>query len=206
VPTGYTAYIEDGDITTGKDFLKLCTRAMGIAMDIRDENLSVPTPTHFEPDNYYKEQYEKALDEFIKNQNMTFEEAALQMKKSHVERVTDYRKLAEKMTERNKKYQKVRDEVESWVPPTDEHKGLKKFALEQIDMCMDKPKTIEDCIEASKEEFEINDEAVREYMKYQLDLYKQDVDRAYERYQAELERTKEKNEWMKQLIQSLENM
>jgi hypothetical protein len=137
---------------------------------------------------------------------MTFEEAALQMKKSHVERVTDYRKLAEKMTERNKKYQKVRDEVESWVPPTDEHKGLKKFALEQIDMCMDKPKTIEGYIEASKEEFEINDGAVREYMKYQLDLYKQDVDRAYERYQAELERTKEKNEWMKQLIQSLENM
>jgi hypothetical protein len=206
MPTGYTAYIENGDITTGKDFLKLCTRAMGIAMDLRDENLSVPTPTHFEPDNYYKEQYEKALYEFIKNQNMTFEEAALQMKKSHIERVTDYRKLVDKMIERNKKYQKVRDEVENWIPPTDKHKGLKKFALEQIDMCMDKPKTIEGYIEASKQEFEISDETVHEYMKKQLDLYKWNVDHAYERYQVELERTREKNKWMEQLIQSLENI
>jgi hypothetical protein len=117
--TGYTAYIEDGDITTGKDFLKLCTRAMGIAMGLRDKNLSVPTPTHFEPDNYYKEQYKKALDEFIKNQNMTFEEAILQMKKSHVERTTDYRKLVGKMIDQNQKYQKVRDEVANWLPPTE---------------------------------------------------------------------------------------
>ena len=32
VPTGYTAYIKDGDITTGKDFLKLCLRNFGIAI------------------------------------------------------------------------------------------------------------------------------------------------------------------------------
>lgn len=36
--TGYTAQIENGNITTGKDFLKLCTRTFGIAMDMR-ENL-----------------------------------------------------------------------------------------------------------------------------------------------------------------------
>ena len=57
MPTGYTAYIEDGDITTGKEFLKLCTRAFGIAIDLKDEPLSVPTPTHFEPNTYYKERY-----------------------------------------------------------------------------------------------------------------------------------------------------
>ena len=43
MPTGYTAYIEDGDITTGKDFLMLCSRAFGVAIDVRDEPLSVPT-------------------------------------------------------------------------------------------------------------------------------------------------------------------
>ena len=49
MPTGYTCYIEDGDIKTGKDFLMLCTRAFGIALDVRDEPLSVPTPTKFYP-------------------------------------------------------------------------------------------------------------------------------------------------------------
>ena len=33
MPTGYTAGIEDGKITTGKEFLKLCTRGFGIAID-----------------------------------------------------------------------------------------------------------------------------------------------------------------------------
>ena len=59
MPTGYTAYIEDGDITTGKEFLKLCTRAFGIAIDLKDEPLSVPTKTHYEPSPYYKEDYEE---------------------------------------------------------------------------------------------------------------------------------------------------
>ena len=38
MPTGYTAYIEDGNITTGKEFLKLCLREFGIAVDMRDEH------------------------------------------------------------------------------------------------------------------------------------------------------------------------
>ena len=45
MPTGYTAYIENGDITTGKEFLKLCTRAFGVAIDQKDDPLSVPTKT-----------------------------------------------------------------------------------------------------------------------------------------------------------------
>ena len=62
MPTGYTVYIKNGDITTGKEFLKLCTRNFGIAIDIRDESLSVPTPTHFEPHSYYKKAYDKAVE------------------------------------------------------------------------------------------------------------------------------------------------
>lgn len=54
MPTGYTAYIKDGKITSGKEFLKLCTRAFGIAVDLKDESLDVPTPNHFEPHPYYE--------------------------------------------------------------------------------------------------------------------------------------------------------
>ena len=31
MPTGYTVYIEDGDITTGKEFLKLCLGSVHIS-------------------------------------------------------------------------------------------------------------------------------------------------------------------------------
>ena len=45
MPTGYTAFIEDGDITTGREFLLLCSRNFGVAIDVRDEPLSVPSHT-----------------------------------------------------------------------------------------------------------------------------------------------------------------
>ena len=59
--TGYTDYIKDGKITSGKDFLKLCTRAFGVAIDLKDESLDVPTPNCFEPHPYYVEAYKESL-------------------------------------------------------------------------------------------------------------------------------------------------
>ena len=117
MPTGYTAGIEDGTITTGKDFLKLCTRAFGIAMEVRDEPLSVPTPTKFEPSTYYKDRFEEAKAELEKCKNMSFEEAKTKMVKSHEDRVKMYKSIAERYIENNNKYAKVRAEVEAWIPP-----------------------------------------------------------------------------------------
>ena len=51
-------------------------------------------------------------------------------------KVDDYKKCSEKYSDLRNKYLKVRREVEAWTPPTPEHDGLKKFALEQIDMCI----------------------------------------------------------------------
>lgn len=62
MPTGYTAFIEDGDITTGKEFLLLCLRNFGIAIDVRDEPLTVPTPTHFKPCVYAQNRYIAAIE------------------------------------------------------------------------------------------------------------------------------------------------
>lgn len=61
--TGYTAFIENENITTGKEFLKLCTRAFGIAVSLRDEPLTVATPSVFETNPYFHERYERALEE-----------------------------------------------------------------------------------------------------------------------------------------------
>lgn len=40
--TGYTHYVADGTITTGKDFLKLCAREFGACCRFRDEPLGTP--------------------------------------------------------------------------------------------------------------------------------------------------------------------
>ena len=60
----------------------------------------------------------------------------------HKENVESSKRLLQRYIDINEKYDKVRREVESWNPPTEEHEGIKKFALEQIDMCINTPEMI----------------------------------------------------------------
>lgn len=204
--TRYTAYIEDGEITTGKEFLKLCTRAFGIAIDVRDEPLSVPTPTHFESSTYYKEEYEKTLRKLSEINAWTFDEARNQMKEDYKERISHYKKLTEKSIFLRNIYLKIRDEVERWVPPTEEHQELKNFALEQIDMCIPDQADIEKYLRQSQEEFDNSNEAVERYISQTREYYQKRLNRVDESWKVEIQRTNEKNEWMQQFLDSLESM
>lgn len=202
MPTGYTAYIEDEKITTGEEFLKLCTRAFGIAIDLKDKPLNVPTKTHFEADSYYKEKYEKSLELLEETKNMSFDEAANKRRKDYEEEISFHKEYAKSQILLNEKYEKVRKEVSEWIPPTDAHKKLKKFALNQIDICVTPQRHIDEYLEKSKENFDDSDKATYEYISDIISMCQKDVDRAYESYQEELKRTEEKNEWMKQFLES----
>ena len=161
MPTGYTAYIEDGDITTGKDFLMLCSRAFGVAIDVRDEPLSVPTPTHFEPNPYYQKRYEDSVKELQVVKNMSFTEARDHMRAEHTSRV-----------ERAKRQLKMMEE----------HNGIKKFALSQIDMCVYTPLMFDAYRHDIANELDESDEAVQKYMDELIKLSEDDVKRAVAEY------------------------
>lgn len=201
--TGYTAGIEDGRITTGKDFLRLCTRAFGVAIELKDEPLSVPTPTKFEPDTYYKKRLEEEKTNLEKYKRMSFEDAKAEMIRSYADRVDMYRRMAEGSIERNKKYAKVRAEVEAWVPPTEKHLNLKKFALEQIDMCIDKQENIDEWLQQANEKIDDSDEAVENFIIEQIEYCCKSVKRAEENWKAELERVADRNSWMEEFLGSL---
>lgn len=203
MPTGYTAHIINGDITTGAEFLKLCTRAFGIAIDYKDEPLSVPTPINFEPDPYYKKAYDKAVEARNEARQMTFEEAKQELIKRYKEKVDCVKRYLEESMKEDEKYQKVRDEIERWIPPTCEHEKLKKFALEQLDV--DKG-MIEYCNNELNEELDVSDKKVWKCLNDLNEFCERDVEKAYQRWQKELKRTDEKNLWMKQFLDSLENM
>ena len=205
MPTGYTSYIYDGKITNGADFLKLCTRAFGIAVDIKDENLSVATPNHFEPDPYYEKRYKESLASREKAYNMTLEEAKEDMISKFKNNKASAKRCLKDYKDEDKKYLKVREEVEKWIPPTPDHEGLKKFCLEQIDMSLN-TSLYKWCEEDINKELDTSDDAIRKYIDDLKDQKDRQVNRAYEKYQAELKRVEEKNLWMKQFLDSLENM
>lgn len=206
MPTGYTAFIEDGDITTGKEFLLLCSRAFGIAMDIRDEPLSVPTPTTFKPNEYYKNRYENAVKRLKAERNISFDVAKSRMRSDYDKRIEDAKKSIASMTAINERYTKVRGQVSGWIPPTESHAGIKKFALEQIDMCVNSDKMFAYYQEIIDTPFNDSDEAVREYIVKYIEYLEDEVERAKKAYNEEVERAKEKTQFMKEFIESLENL
>ena len=205
MPTGYTSYIKDGEITSGKEFLKLCTRAFGIAVDLKDESLDVPTPNHFEPHPYYEKAYKDSLVSREKAYSMTLEEVKEDIISKYNANKGRAEKILEEYKDEDEKYLKVREEVEKWTPPTPEHENLKKFCLEQIDMSLNTD-LYEWYEKDINKELDTSDGAIRKYIDDLKDQEDEKVNRAYKKYQAELKRVEEKNLWMKQFLDSLENM
>lgn len=199
MPTGYTAYIEDGEVTTGKDFLTLCCRNFGICIDMREDPLSKPIPEKFEPDSYYKQRYDNALLELEKAKSLTKESAINKIKLDKRNRENGIAEAIKKNKETKAKYLKVRNEVEKWIPPTSEHVNLKKFALEQIDMCD------QDYTDYYNRELErIHTEILPEdYIKDNIAVCEKSVQRAKSDYEAEIQRTNERNMWLQSFRESL---
>lgn len=206
MPTGYTAFIEDGDITNGKDFLLLCSRAFGVAMELRDEPLSVSTPTKFEPQKWYKTRYEDALKQLKKGRNITFAEAKRRRRSEYVESVKSAKENINCMTEINKRYARVRKQVESWVPPTESHQGIKDFALNQIDMCIYQEDDFTFYQEIIDRPFDDSDEAVCRYINAYVGDLKDRAKCAKLAYDEEIKRANEKTQFMQQFVNSLKNI
>lgn len=206
MPTGYTAFIEDGEITTGKEFLLLCSRAFGVAVDIKEEPLNIPTPMKFEPNTYHKERLDEALKELNKIVDMTFEDAYEEMKMAFDSEKQRNLENARKSIRKNETYDRIRKEVENWNPPTSEHIGIKNFALEQIDKSKDSQKYIDEYLKWENKEFYGSKKTVDEYIREKLRSCNWNIDYHSKSWDEEVRRAADKTKFMKEFVLSLENM
>lgn len=206
MPTGYTAYIEDGNITTGKEFLKLCLREFGIAVDMRDEPLSVPVPAHFEPDEWYKNHYMNMVKKLKENESLTFEEVKLRRQREHDKEVKSARRAIAQMTEVNERYKQIRKQIEAWTPPTEDYNGIKQFAIDQIEKSMNTEDHFNYYQKIIDEPFDDSDEAVREYMVRHLADLQNAAERSKRNYEKAIARANEKTEFMEVFLESLSVM
>lgn len=196
MPTGYTAFIEDGDITSGKDFLMLCARAFGACVDMKDEPLSKPIPHELKPSTYYHERMVDCLRRRAEYERMSLEEAEAICEDKYLHEVKcreEFKREQQKLLER---YNRVLDEVKSWVPPTDDHQGLKNFAIEQIEMCLPNP----DLFDSTNPPHKWNG---AEWINSMIEMCDEDIERFKKRQQEENERVSRRNQWISQLRESL---
>ena len=136
MPTGYTAFIENKQCNSAKQFLKLCLRNFGVLCKYRDEPLSLD----FEPDftdenvnsliNNNENKIEKYKNELKEYDNLSYDEKASKIKEGCLKELNFYTKLYDEGVELNARYDDFIEAIEDWNCSED-FNSIKEFAINQ---------------------------------------------------------------------------
>lgn len=208
MPTGYTAGIEDGSITSAKDFLMLCTRAFGIAMDIRDEPLTTPTPLQFKPNKRYVAEYEEQLAYVSKVRNMTFEEMREEYLKYYNDSLLSKQHFVEMMRTTNEKYYPFLRKITNWNPP-EAYNGIKEFAIEQIKLCMYNEEEIEKHqldLDYFESMFDDSEQNIIEFHESMVNHEVRVLNSKKQKMDEDLQNSVSRTQFMQEFVKSLEDL
>lgn len=202
MPTGYTAYIQDGSITEFKDFAIKCARAFGACITMRDDSMDAEIPEKFESDHYYENALNKANEDLIRWQKYSRGAKLKLFDKYIVSTLSIETKAIEEKMLHKDRYEKMLQKVRKWNPPSSDHIEFKNFMISQIE---DSIKW--DCDTKYNQERidKANTISFEEWCKIELDNIKWNI----EYYSANLTKEKEnldsRNKWISQLRKSLQS-
>lgn len=150
MPTGYTAFIEDGRVKDAKTFLHLCLRNFGICMSMREDGLSIKDD--------YSEAIARSFDESIDYHLKALASAKKKLdeyvKKSDDEKRKEFEDYIREETERLQKeiqeskvqeskvkvieaYDTILEDIRNWKCSKD-FESVKKFAIDQLEQTLDR--------------------------------------------------------------------
>jgi len=203
MPTGYTAGILDGTVITFPQFAKLCMRAFGATIHLRDESLD----TEYEPrvpSGYHLKAIEKAKQSIIDAQKLSDDEIVDTRKRELEDSKKNCLEAIEKAKKSMIELNKILSDVRKWQPPTPDHTGIKDFMIEQIEKTI-----VFDCktdyysrrlIEIETELLTINASEIRKQM---IEQAKKDLAYHNSEYLKEVQRCDQSNKWVSDLLESL---
>jgi len=204
MPSGYTAGVIEGKITTFEQFGKLCGKAMGAMIHMRDDSLDEP----YYPDkvnNYHIKTIEKLENEITDNLS---DEEIIKLETEKILKDIDYEERTLKDKENKLKIlNEFLEKAKAYIPPTSEHEGIKDFMIKQLQ------ETINwDCdFSWNKERLEklkvdlknIDPKLVKKANKEKIE---KDIQYHKEQLEKEIKRVNDRNEWVETYFKSLENL
>jgi hypothetical protein len=204
MPTGYTAGIIDGGITTFEQFATQCTRAFGATIHMRDNPMDSPYEPRI-PSDYYTNSIQSKRERLEEIESMS-DGKIVEDFNSQLE--TDLKYHQTKMEEDKRNLEKLNSMLESaksWVPPTEDHQPFRNFMIEQIESTIkvdgdpsyhvNKMVGIKNQMEEGINPKEYREETIQE-IKSQISYHETE-------YQKELVRCKDSNEWMEKFFESI---
>lgn len=128
--TGYTVSIEERADLTFREFALHCAREMGVCNMQREDPIGDPVQ---EPIAYYVRQ-NRIAEARLKELRGLSDEGVRALWRAECERIEKINADSVAKTDKIKRrYARMREMVVAWRPPTDDHVGLRRFMLEQID-------------------------------------------------------------------------
>jgi hypothetical protein len=200
MPSGYTCQIQSD--TPFSQWALACARAMGATIMMRDDPLDTPIPDEFEPNTkYHDEGIADAQTRLMQLADMTDEKIAADLKHRNDEQIAARKKTIIEDGQTRAKYERMLAMVNEWTPPTKDHEGLQKFMQEQIAQsirfdCHDDEDFLNRC-------YPLYVMTPQEWREKQIAKEHENLAYHHKHRQEEIERTRQRNEWVKQLRESL---
>ena len=214
MPTGYTAFIEDGKVRTAKEFLHLCLRNFGVCSRIRDNEFSVKDDytqdisDGFQSDiDYHQKNLDEAWERLKTIQQMSEEELCEKYITETKGKIKDLRRGQTKEVGNYADYLRIKESIENWEC-SEEFQSIKDFAIKQIDISIPRTSYYDDELaKIGKPTAESFQERKDEYLKslisdaqWDIDYHSGEIDRTlklrdecldfYKRFKEELENLK----------------
>ena len=204
MPTGYTAPVQDGDITELADYALTCASGFGAMVTLRDSDQSleatrryVEEQSYAQESSYYADALRKSRARLAELRSMTVEQALAAAQAAHDEVVASNERSERKRITELARYEAMIEKVEAWEPPTEDHVEFKKFMLDQL-----RESVKFDCREFSMPAPEVSLAWRDEEIEREL--------RNVQRYEEEIEKESERNAarigWVEALLDSLEGV
>ena len=199
MPTGYTSGVAEGKVTTFEEFALLCARGMGALIMMRDDPLGAEIP-EFQPSPFYAEAAAEQRERLAKLEAASDDDIRAAIAEETTKVLQHRTETKQRSDETRKRYENMLGKVFLWNPPTPDHEGLRNFMEQQL---RDSIKW--DCHEGADIErwHALPTQDVAEYRERKVARCRELIANYDKEYAEEVERTNQRNAWVRQLRESL---
>lgn len=190
MPTGYTAAVGEGKITTLRQFALQCARGMGACIMMRDDAWDAPIPERFEPDtSYYDKKLEAARAALKSLSDITPAECKERAAASYKSALKSHQEYVANRAAENQRYREMNAAVEGW---STEAEGIRDFMLQQLSI------SVNDYEPTPPEELDGD-----AWLACELERTARDIAYSEKARAEEIQRTEGRNRWLAALRASL---
>lgn len=196
MPTGFTAAVQNGEISDFAAFALRCARAFGATIDMRDDPADATIPDEFQPSRNYGKWAAEERAKLARLEAMTPEEIVAARDAAEARRAAEFAENDAERADWLSRYEAMLESAKAWEPPTPEHVGMKQFMIKQLEESIrfdcGKPEWLSTPLPPAPEWF------AEEYRRAA-----EMADRCDRMQREEDERTASRNSWIKALRLSL---